>query len=67
MEKSVVIREKGGVYSGESHRPPGPTRGDVRGSYRDAFFRPVDFFIRTAAFFPGFFFATFFIVPPPFQ
>jgi hypothetical protein len=55
------------VYSGESFRLPGPTRCDVRGSYRDAFFRPEDFFIRTAAFFPGFFLAAFAMIPPPFK
>ncbi len=46
---------------------PGPTQGDVRGDYRDVFFRPEDFFIRTAAFFPGFFLAALAILPPPFN
>lgn len=55
------------VYSGEENRLPGPTQCDVRESYRDAFFRPEDFFIRTAAFFPGFFLAAFAMVSPPFN
>jgi hypothetical protein len=44
---------------------PGSTHGDVRGSYRDVFFFVVAFFIRTAAFFAGFFLAILAMRSPP--
>lgn len=44
---------------------PGSTLSVVRGSYRDDFFFVVAFFIRTAAFFAGFFLAILGMRSPP--
>jgi hypothetical protein len=44
---------------------PGSTPCDVRGSYREVFFFVVAFFIRTAAFFAGFFLAILGMRSPP--
>ncbi|HBP86188.1 MAG TPA: hypothetical protein DD706_00660, partial [Nitrospiraceae bacterium] len=59
--------ERGKCNPGSRIVPPGLHRLISGGRYRDAFFFPGDFFMRTAAFFAGFFFATFAMIPPPFQ
>ena len=67
MRKRVWGWEKEKCNPGSRFDPPDLHSVMSEGRYRDAFFFPGDFFIRTAAFFAGFFFATFFMVPPPFQ